>query len=80
MTQPKTSLGWTPPSESFLTVCRQGYAEASKNLENVSTAPTRWIAAVSAAEVISRGAAEARRMSAKFAKKWKAVTEFAKRT
>ena len=40
-------------------------AEASKNLENVSTAPTRWIAAVSAAEETSRGAAEARTKSTK---------------
>ena len=34
-TKPETSPGWTPPSESFLTACRQGNAAAPKNLENV---------------------------------------------
>ena len=36
-------------------------AEASKILLNVSTAPTRWIAAVSAAEEISRKVREVRK-------------------
>ncbi|MBQ6615689.1 MAG: hypothetical protein IJH67_04900 [Thermoguttaceae bacterium] len=40
--------GFTHPGSPTLA------AEASKNLENVSTTPTRWIAAVSAAKEISR--------------------------
>ncbi|MBR0239120.1 MAG: hypothetical protein IJQ39_13585 [Thermoguttaceae bacterium] len=36
-TKPKTSLGCSPSSGYNLTACRQGNAEASKNLLNVET-------------------------------------------
>ena len=49
-TQPKTSSGCSPSPGYNLTACRQGNAEASKNLFRRTTPPPRLIAAVSAAE------------------------------
>jgi hypothetical protein len=49
-TQLKTSPGWTPPPESFLTALPSRKAAASKKLFRRKDPPTHWIAAVSAAE------------------------------
>ena len=53
-TQLKTSPGWTPPPESFLTALPSRKAAASKNLFRRKAPPPRWIATVSAATETSR--------------------------
>ena len=42
----KNAPWMVPVSGANLTVCRQGKAEASKNLENAEASPPRWFAGV----------------------------------